>query len=53
MSTPINRRGFVTGSLAAAAAAGLADFGFLNTLPALAASTDSTTYARRVFIFRR
>jgi hypothetical protein len=37
MSVPINRRRFVTGSLAAAAAAGLADFGFLNTLPALAA----------------
>ena len=37
MSTPFNRRKFVTGSLAAAAAAGVADFGFLNNLPALAA----------------
>jgi hypothetical protein len=41
MSVPINRRGFVKGSLAAAAA-GLADFGFLNTLPALAADEKAT-----------
>ncbi len=42
MSPPINRRGFVTGSLAAAAAAGLADFTFLDTLPALAADEKAT-----------
>ena len=42
MSVPINRRGFVKGSLAAATAAGLADFGFLNTLPALAADEKAT-----------
>ena len=42
MSVPINRRGFVKGSLAAAAAAGAADFGFLNTLPALAADEKAT-----------
>jgi len=43
MSTPINRRGFVTGSLTAAAAAGLTDFAFLNTLPAIAADEAKAT----------
>ncbi len=43
MSTPIDRRGFVTGSLAAAATAGLADFGFLHTLPAVAADEAKAT----------
>jgi hypothetical protein len=35
--TPITRRGFVTRTLQAGAAVGLADFGFLSALPAIAA----------------
>jgi hypothetical protein len=44
MST-VNRRGFLTGSVAAAAAAGLSDFGFLRSLPALGA--DETKAASK------